>query len=461
MPELAYVLRAVDAVLPDAVRRVDIGIGPDGRIAALADEGTLAAPRLVAAAGLLALPGGIDLHVHINTFFGGTTTRDDFFAGTRAALLGGTTTIAQFAIPQPAETSIEAVKRTQHEADDAAVADYAIHGCVVRDTYESSVRDLDELVERGIGTVKIFSAYTDVIGLSLTQIERLLNDAAARGITVFVHAETDELVQQGIADAVARSRLGPDGHALSRTTEAEADAVDKIADLALSRGARVYFVHVSAGASVRILAARRATGQRLLAETCPHYLFLDESVYANRDGQRWICSPPIRGPADRDALWDGLRDRVLDVVSSDHNCFDLAQKDAGSADFRTVPNGLPGIEYRLPLLVGAALDGRLSLQRVAELASEMPARIMGLWPRKGTLMPGADADIVLVDPTSETDLGRGHMATDYSVYDGVKATGRIVAVFRRGTQVVADGEMVADAGSGIRLAVPALAPAGR
>ncbi len=448
MPELAVVLRGVDAVLPHGRAVIDIGIADDGRIAAIAEPAMLAGRETVEVAGLIALPGGIDLHVHINTFFGGTTTRDDFFSGTTAALFGGTTTIAQFAIPRPGETSVEAVERTHGEARDDVVSDYVVHGSVVRDSYESSVEQFGTLRASGIGTVKVFSAYTDVIGLSLGQIHRLLIAAARTGITVFVHAETDSLIREGIEDAVTRSELGPRGHAVSRTTLAETDAVRSISDLARDTGATVYFVHVSAADSVATLAERRLAAERVLAETCPHYLFLDASVYDGPAGQRWICSPPIRGAEDRAALWEGLREGVIDAVSSDHNCFDIAQKDAGATDFREVPNGLPGIENRLPLLVGAALDGRLDWRRLVQVSAETPARILGLWPRKGALAVGADADIVLIDPARSTDLGVGHMAGDFAPYAGMRSSGSIETVYRRGERVIADGELRARRGSG-------------
>jgi dihydropyrimidinase len=448
MLELAAVLRGVDAVLPHGRATVDIGIAPDGRIAALAEPATLAGLETVEGEGLIAVPGGIDLHVHINTFFGGTTTRDDFFSGTSAALFGGTTTIAQFAIPRPGETSADAVERTYSEARGDVVTDYAVHGSVVRETYEASIEQFGSLRGSGIGTVKIFSAYTDVIGLSLGQIHRLLVVAARTGITVFVHAETDSLIQEGIEDAVTRSDLGPHGHAVSRTTLAESDAVRSISDLARDAGASVYFVHVSGSESVATLADRRQRGEGVLAETCPHYLFLDASVYDRPTGQRWICSPPIRSAEDRAALWDGLRDGVIDTVSSDHNCFDTAQKDASAADFRGVPNGLPGIENRMPLLIGAALDRRLDWRRFVEVTAETPARILGLWPRKGALVVGGDADIVLIDPAGTTDLGVGHMAGDFAPFAGLRTTGKIEAVYRRGDRVIADGELFARRGSG-------------
>ena len=455
MPELATVIRGVDAVLPHNRSKLDLGIGAEGRIAVIAEAGTLTGEAIVEAEGLIALPGAIDLHVHINTFFGGTTTRDDFFAGTSAALFGGTTTVAQFAIPRPGETSLEAVDRTQEEARPAAVCDYVIHGCAVRETYDASLAQFGRLTERGIRTLKVFSAYTDTIGLSLGQIHRLLARAVEAGITIFVHAETDSLVREGIEEAVGRGDLGPHGHAVSRTPLAEDDAIRSIADLARDIDATVYFVHVSAASSVASLAELRARGGRILAETCPHYLFLDASVYDAPGGEQWICSPPIRSAEHRAALWDALEAGVIDTVSSDHNCFDIAQKASRRADFRAVPNGLPGIEHRLPLLVGAAITGRLGWVRLVQLSSETPARILGLWPRKGALVVGADADLVLIDPAGHSNLGVGHMATDYSPYKEMSVSGRIERVYRHGQLVVVENELRAARGSGAWLPVRA------
>jgi dihydropyrimidinase len=272
-------------------------------------------------------------------------------------------------------------------------------------------------------------------------------------MTLFVHAETDSLIQEGVAAAARAGHLGPDGHAASRSPLAEADAIRSIADLARDAGARVYFVHVSSAPSVAVLRELQHRGDPVLAETCPHYLFLDEAVYGQADGGRWICSPPIRSAEHRAALWGGLADGVLDTVSSDHNCFDRAQKGNPGTDFREVPNGLPGIETRLPLLIGAALEGRLTWDRLAQVAAEAPARILGLWPRKGSLSVGADADIVLVDPAAETVLGGGHMATDFSPYEGRTVRGRIISVLRRGRRVVLDGELDAAPGSGAWLPI--------
>jgi dihydropyrimidinase len=453
MPELRAVIRAAQVVGSSGPIIADIGIGRAGRIAALRPAGSLTAPLLVDADGLIAIPGGVDLHVHVNTWFGGTTTRDDFLAGSAAALLGGTTTFAQFAIPLPGETSLTAVERTMAEARPSVVSDFAVHGCVVRETFEESLGQLAALTAAGVGTVKVFSAYTDEIGLTLDQIQRLLVRSAAAGMTVFVHAETDAMVRAGIRASVERGELGPLGHARSRTPEAEVDAVRAITDLAADAGASVYFVHISSAQSVAELKARRDAGTAVLAETCPHYLFLDGAVYARHDGQRWICSPPIRSAEHRAALWDGLRDGVIDTVSSDHNCFDLDQKGPDGADFRRVPNGLPGIEDRMPLLVGAVIDGRLDWRRLVQVTSETPARFLGAWPRKGALDVDGDADIVLVDPAASTSLDEGHMATDYSPYAGFRSSGRIESVWLRGERVVDAGALLVEPGSGSWLPV--------
>jgi dihydropyrimidinase len=460
MSELPIVLRGVMAMLPHDGARLDIGIGRDGRIAALAAPGSLAGIETVDGDGLLALPGAVDLHVHLNTFFGGTTTRDDFLDGTRAALFGGTTTIAQFAIPRPGETSLQAIERTHAEARPAVVSDYVVHASIVRETYEASVEQLAALPAAGVRTVKIFSAYTDDIGLTIGRIHHLLREAAAREITVFVHAETDSLIREGIDDAIRELGLGPQAHARSRTPLAESDAIRTISDLAADTGATVYFVHVSSAPGAAAIAERRARGERILAETCPHYLFLDESVYERPSGERWICSPPIRSRDHRIALWEALGSGAIDTVSSDHNCFDSAQKQAGGGDFRRVPNGLPGIEHRLPLLISAAIDGRLTWQRVVEVSSSTPARILGLWPQKGALAVGSDADIVLVDTAGRTSLGTAHMATDFSPYDGETAAGKIERVFRRGDPVIIGSELHAAAGSGNGLSLGSAADAG-
>jgi dihydropyrimidinase len=449
--DLSTVIRSVDAVLPHGVVTLDLGVAPDGRIGALGAPGSLRGADIVDGHGLVAIPGGIDLHVHMNTLFGGTTTRDDFLAGSSAALFGGTTTFAQFAIPRDGESMLNAIGRTREEAN-PSVADYAVHGSVVKETYEASLPQLAAIADAGVRTVKIFTAYTDAIGLSMGQVHRLLRNAASAGATVFVHAETDALIREGIEEAVVDGGLGPTGHSRSRTPLAEDDAVRSVADLALDTGASVYFVHISSAAAVETLGSRRAGGQRLLAETCPHYLFLDESVYDRPDGERWICSPPIRSAEHQAALWNGLRAGVIDTVSSDHNCFDTHQKEAGRDDFRRVPNGLPGIEHRLPLLIGGVLAGQLTWSRLVQISAENPARIVGLWPRKGVLAVGSDADVVLVDPVGTTDLSISHMATDYSPYDGMTARGRIRFVLRRGEVVVADGALRAEAGSGTWLA---------
>ena len=294
----------------------------------------------------------------------------------------------------------------------------------------------------------MFSAYLSTIGLSLDEIGRVLRRAAEVGLLVLVHAEDNEMIDAGIAEQVRAGRLGPRGHADSRSSEAEASAIRSISKLAGDAGARVFFVHVSSAAGAEAVRQAREAGWDVNGETCVQYLFLDDRVYDRSDGELWICSPPIRSRRDQDALWAALSDGTLDLVSTDHNCFDRAQKLTGRGDFRSVPNGLPGVQLRLPILIGAVTAGRLSWEELARLAAEMPARLFGLWPRKGAIAEGADADLVLVDPAGSTDLGTSRMATDYCPLEGLTARGSVSHTWLRGRCIVDAGRFVGERGYG-------------
>lgn len=441
------VIQGAMVSLPHGEAVVDLGIG-GGAFHAIAAAGVLTAAKVVDASGLRALPGGVDPHVHVDTRFGEWATRDDFRTASVPAAFGGTTTFAEFAIPRGDESAADAVARRRREAEGAAVVDYALHAVVTPGSFEESLRQLEGLAAEGVGSVKVFSTYRSTVGLTLGQIHTVLRECARTGQLVLVHCETDSLIEQGIATEVAAGRLGPRAHATSRTTLAEADAIRSIGDLAADAGARVYFVHVSSAAGAAAVSEQRRLGRSVLAETCTQYLFLDDSVYDRPGGELWICSPPIRPRRDQEELWHRLDDGTLDVVSTDHNCFDGVQKRAHREDFRRVPNGLPGIECRMPLMASAATLGRLTWARLVELTAAAPARALGLWPRKGAIAVGSDADLVLVDERGRTELDRTHMATDYSAYQELTVPGRITQTWVRGRCLVKDGEDLATPGWG-------------
>jgi len=439
-------------VLPQGPCQADLGIGADGRFHAISLPGELTGKNIVLADGLVILPGGVDPHVHINMQFSTIQkTTDDFFTGTMPAAIGGTTTLVEFAIPRAGETTLDALERRYDEASGKAVVDYNFHACVVRDRYAESLAQVAQLPSHGIKTVKLFSAYCDTIGLDLGQIQTVMEACKSAHQLVLVHCETESLIQKGIADCVAAGNLTPYAHLLSRSALAEADAVRSICDLAAETDIPVYIVHVSSAEGAAEVRERRISGQRVYAETCTQYLYLDDATYHRPHGELWVCSPPIREHKHQEALWKALAAGTFDIISTDHNCFNRSQKAARRDDFRLIPNGLPGVEFRTPLLLSAVYDGKMDWTSLARFMSEAPARIFGLWPRKGAIAVGADADFLLVDPSGETDLSVGHMATDYSPFEGIIAHGRILQTWLRGVCLAKDGALQVEPGYGVRL----------
>jgi dihydropyrimidinase len=436
---LDLVVRGGLVVTPSLIEHLDLGIA-GGRIAAIGRSGELAAPQVVDASGSVVIPGAVDPHVHIATQVGDAMTLDDFSSGTLPALHGGTTSIVEFAIPREGESSAQAVARRLREADASSYVDYAFHAVVTGGRFEDSLADLEQLASQGIGTVKLFSAYLDTIGLPLGRIHRVLRECRRLGLVALVHCETESLIREGVEDALANGDLSPAAHARSRSPLAEADAIRSVCDLAADVGAQLYVVHISSDAGAAVVAECRAAGQSVLAETCPQYLFLDDTVYNREDGELWVCSPPIRPTTDVASLWERVVAGSFNAIGSDHNCYDREQKHAGRKDFRAIPNGLPGIEFRLPLLIGAVIEARLNWSQLARLTAEGPAKAMGLWPRKGALMVGSDADFCIVDPAGHTDVSQGHMATNYSPYEGVVTKGSISATWLRGVCLVEAGQ---------------------
>jgi dihydropyrimidinase len=420
------------------------------RIAALAGAHDAVA---VDGGGLLLVPGGIDPHVHFALKVGGTVTVDDFVSGSQAALAGGTTTIIDFITPDRSQSLFDAAEARLAEAA-ACTCDYALHGTVTawrRDT----ARELPAAADHyGLRSVKLYMAYLDTLGLEPRDLEPAMAAAAELDLVVMLHCEDGEAVAARTRELVASGRRGPDAHPLSRTARMEASAVRTALDLAERAGGRPYIVHVSTGAAMAAVAAARTDGRTVYAETCPQYLLLDERVYREDFARAAACvmSPPLRPACQTDALRDLLSRGAFDVVATDHCAFDLTgQKDRGRDDFTRIPGGAAGVENRLSLLWTLGVHGGL-IDPVAwvRLVAETPARIFGLWPRKGSLRPGADADLVLWDPFARRTIRAvdGRSRCDHSIWEGRETTGAAVKVWSRGDPVLADGTLDAPPGRG-------------
>ncbi|MCX5582388.1 dihydropyrimidinase [Streptomyces erythrochromogenes] len=429
----------------------------DGRVAALAAHGSAAAgawtaERTIDATGKYVIPGGVDAHTHMELPFGGTSASDTFETGTRAAAWGGTTTIVDFAVQSVGHSLREGLDTWYAKADGNCAVDYAFH-MILSDVNEGTLKEMDLLVGEGVTSFKLFMAYPGVFYSDDGQILRAMQRGAANGGLIMMHAENGIAIDVLVEQALARGETDPRHHGEVRRVLLEAEATHRAIQLARVAGSPLYVVHVSAEEAVAELAAARDKGLPVFGETCPQYLFLSTDNLAEPDfqGAKYVCSTPLRPREHQAALWRGLRTNDLQVVSTDHCpfCF-RGQKELGRGDFSKIPNGLPGVENRMDLLHQAVVDGHISRRRWIEIACATPARMFGLYPKKGTIAPGADADIVLYDPHAEQVISAEthHMNVDYSAYEGKRITGRVDTVLSRGELVIDRREYTGRAGHG-------------
>jgi dihydropyrimidinase len=429
----------------------------DGKVAAIganlpADR--FKADRTIDARGQYVMPGGIDVHTHLDMPFGGTTSADDFESGTIAAAHGGTTSVVDFAIQYRGQTMRHALDEWRKKAEGNAAIDYGFH-MIVTELPDAGLDEMDRMVrDEGITSFKLFMAYPGVFMVDDQTIFRALQRTGANGGLVCMHAENGGVIDELVKEALRKGQKAPKYHALTRPARAEGEATGRAIALAEMAGVPIYIVHLSAADALEKVKQARDMGLPAYAETCPQYLFLSYDNYEEPgfDGAKYVMSPPLREKWHQDVLWKGLAKNDLQVISTDHCPFCMAeQKTLGKDDFSKIPNGAPGIETRLTLVHnGGVRGGRLNLNRFVELCSTTPAKMFGLFPRKGTIAVGSDADIVLFDPNRTQTLGVKtlHMKVDYNPYEGTTVHGSPSMVIAGGKVIIDDGEFVGKKGDG-------------
>jgi dihydropyrimidinase len=414
--------------------------------------GGLMADETIDASGKYVIPGAIDVHTHMELPFGGTFAKDTFETGTRAAAFGGTTTIVDFAVQSRGASLREGLDAWHAKAEGNAVADYGFH-MIMSDVNDGTLKEMDALVAEGVASFKLFTAYPGVFYSDDGAIFRAMQQTAKNGGLIMMHAENGMAIDVVAEDEVAAGHTDPYYHGVARYPIFEGEATNRVIRLAEAAGVPVYIVHLSARDALNQVRSARDRGAMTFAETCPQYLFLSLDDMGNGfEGAKFVCSPPLRPKDHWDELWTGLVKDDLQVVSTDHCPFDFhGQKDLGKGDFRKVPNGLPGVEDRVDLLHdGGVVGGRISRERWVEVISTAPAKLFGMYPRKGAVAVGSDADLVVYDPAAKRTISAKthHMNVDYSCYEGRTVQGRSDVVLSRGAVIVRDGEFTGRKGHG-------------
>ena len=414
------------------------------------------ADRVIDARGKYVVPGGVDAHTHMELPFGGTAASDTFETGTTAAAWGGTTTIVDFAVQKTGERIQDGLAAWHAKAGGNCAIDYAFHQ-IVGGVDDDALKAMEELVAEGITSFKLFMAYPGVFYSDDGQIVRAMQKAAELGAMIMMHAENGIAIDVLVQQALARGETAPINHGLTRPWETEEEATHRAIMLARLTGAPLYIVHMAAKQAVATLAAHRQQGYNVFGETCPQYLYLsleEQLGAAGFEGAKWVCSTPLRSRAEehQEELWRYLRTNDLSVVSTDHCPFCLkGQKELGLGDFSKIPNGIGSVEHRMDLLYQGVVDKRITLERWVELCSTTPARMFGLYGKKGVIAPGADADVVIYDPNGHTSIGVGkthHMNMDHSAWEGFEIDGHVDTVLSRGSVVIDGNAFLGAAGHG-------------
>jgi len=433
------------------------------KISSIGQKLNVESAQVIDAEGKLIMPGGVDPHTHFDLPMSGTVSSDDHYTGHKAAAFGGTTTVMDF-VPFDFGTIEESVSAWHKKAEKAAI-DYSFHMNLTMFN-EKIAKEIPSLVKMGITTLKVFTAYNGRLRLDDGSIYRAMRIAKENGMLVMVHCENGDVIDVLVPEALAEGHISPEWHALTRPAWGAVETTLRIAAMAAEADASVYIVHMNVDGEVDMLRYARERGIHVMGETCPQYLFFTIDQMRQSDGSKWVCSPPMREEKDNRRLWQGLQDGTLQTIGTDHCAFffdgtkpiyyegrevKIPGKELGKDDFTKIPNGLPGVQDRLPILwTNGVRAGRITPNQFVALISTNPAKIFGLYPRKGSLLPGADADLVVWDPEKHVKYGlaKSHQRTDYNLYEGWDLIGYPEKVFLRGKLIVDGDKWLGKAGQG-------------
>ncbi|MFT6336762.1 MAG: dihydropyrimidinase [Saprospiraceae bacterium] len=421
------------------------------QIVAIGKDLPYKADKIINAKGKLVFPGGIDPHVHLDMPFMGTSSSDDYTSGTRAALFGGTTMVIDFILQTQGDTLKNALKAWQGRSKDKATGDYSYH-MAVTDFNPKVAKEVVHMIEKeGITSFKTFMAYKGALMIDDGQMVQLMKTVKENGGLVTVHATNGDMIDSLIAKNLNAGNTKPIYHYLSQPEVTEAEASARFIDMLHYTGCPGYIVHMTCEGAINAVRKSTMRNQKVFVETCPQYLTLDASLYKRDDGAKWVMSPPLREKKDQTALWSGINQGLIQVVGTDHCPFTWEQKQMGRDDFSKIPNGHPAIEHRMELLFSEGVrKGRISLSKYVALTSTNAAKIFGMYPKKGTIAIGADADLVIFNPTQKHTLSKDshHMNADYSSYEGFKVIGKTETVLLRGQVAIENNACLVKPGYG-------------
>lgn len=432
-------------VSPTATFKADVCVD-NGKIVAITTDAGTDADKVVDASGKMVLPGAIDAHTHLAMPFGGTISSDDYYAGTRAAACGGTTTVFDFILQDFGETMVDAIKRRDALCAPDAAVDYAFH-VAVKDVSNGLIDTIEDAVNYGVSSFKVFMVYD--FGVTDGVFYKVLEKAKSCGAMISVHAENKQLIDVLTERYLSEGKTNAWYHYMSRPEFVEGEADIRAIQLAKSLDSKLYIVHLANKEGVQAVERARNEGYQIYAETCPQYLEFTSEVYKRADGRNFVCSPPMKGEESRLALWEAIKKGLITTIATDHCPFRSYEKDWGKDDFTKIPNGCAGIENMYPYMLSAANEGKITFNKAVELCSYNPAKIFGC-DAKGAIEVGKDADIVIYDPTKDFTItnDKMHSDCDHTIWEGIKVKGYPEATYSRGKLVFKDGEFLGERGWG-------------